>query len=82
MGLSLGIRIEGAHTPQGGRASISEMFWEKVRPAKRAAVRMKSCMVFVCVGDDGIGVRVDWLVRCERLKRGVDGVRREERKMR
>lgn len=49
MRLSLGVRIEVAHTPQGGRSWIWVRFWEKVRPAKRAAVRMKSCMVFVCV---------------------------------
>ena len=37
--------VEEALTPQGGRASIWEMFWEKVKPAKRTAVKMKGCMV-------------------------------------
>lgn len=35
--------------PQGGRSWIWVRFWERVRPAKRTAVRMKRCMVFVSV---------------------------------
>ena len=42
-------RIEGVHTPQGGRLEICERSWANARPAKRAAVRMKRCIVFVCV---------------------------------
>lgn len=53
---------EEAHTPQAGRASIWERFWENVRPAKSAAVRMKSCMMFVCaIVDFKVGVDVDGL---------------------
>lgn len=53
---------EEAHTPQAGRASIWERFWENVRPAKSTAVRMKSCMMFVYViVDSEVGVDVDGL---------------------
>ena len=42
--------IEGVHTPQAGRLVISERSWANVRPAKRAAVRMKRCIVILlCV---------------------------------
>ncbi len=70
MRLSLGVRIEVAHTPQGGRSWIWVRFWEKVRPVKSAAVRMKRCMVSVCVMIDltGIGMNV---VADEKLEVGV-----------
>lgn len=58
------IRIDEARTPQAGRAWIWERSWERVRPAKRAAVRMKSCMVFVYVRIELRSV-CRWLVRCD-----------------